>query len=279
MKESLQGLQRDVFLNMVQYLDVRSLCGIQKTSKQLRVDADLALIVWRLMVIRRWNVKDSVLRSIGASDWKQAYQILHLRHKQPRGAYFEKHNVIFAKGKSCGMYSWLTLGHTVNGRLKHNHVEIRMCLQNVFNDLAEVDLRSVQVLVRSEGETESDDCSDLQTISLQALRTGLASVIAFNGSRVQQDAHMLTLCPSDFAVVSCQVRCPDDMLHEVDFLTRSQTVIASMRTVNFDSTSGGSVERHVGLDARFHDELSVWDHFDELPGGIILLNDLAIETF
>lgn len=47
------------------------------------------------------------------------------------GLYTQKENIVFGKGRSGNLDTWLMLGHTVDSRLRRNRcVELRVCLQS-----------------------------------------------------------------------------------------------------------------------------------------------------
>ena len=121
-------------------------------------------------------------------------------------------------------------------------------------------------------------CGYVQQATLQTVSVSLA---ALNGSRVSPAEGVgdipLHLYPSDFAVISFKVRCPSDIRHEIDFLTRAVQCrillwasAPSTRALMIHANKGDGCA--VVVDAAFMDELSMWEYYTELPGGVVLLD-------
>lgn len=268
----LSALQPDAAQQLMDFLDVRSLCALLKCSRRMRIPSAALTAVWKASVTRRWNCRPNILATIGAADWKNAYEIMHMRHKHPRGAFFEKHAIVFAKGGVSGVYGWITLAHAVDARV-HGTIELRVCVQNVLNDLATIALSDVRVLFNTHSQ-------DTQNCSLSELRPTLLSAIARNGSKLPLDdgSPIIALHGSEFVVLRCRLHCPSDVRNEVDFLARAHSVRLSIVISNYRHHSACVETAKISLTILFNDEMAVWDHFVELPGGVVLLNTNAVDV-
>ena len=279
--KALQGfLQGDTLILTLSFLDVRSFLRFRCVAGSLSEASCEYSLLWKELVTRRWNIppakRERLLRSVGASSWKQAYEILHCRAKCPRSIYFDKHQIIFAKGEVSGVYGWLTIGHTADSRLSAGHtIELRLCLQNALHDCVEVDSRSIRVLLKTQS-----GCG------LLGLPISKVSLIAFNGVSTSSSATKGTpkasvqLRNSEHAVFALRACCPYDVSNEVDVLTRAEEIRLQVLSTDTRSCAPPLVMQR-SLSLAFHDELSVWNHFTELPGGVVLLNtdSAAIEVF
>lgn len=162
----------------------------------------------------------------------------------------------------------MTVAHTPDSRIRHGYIDLRIGIQNAFSDSLVLEPAAMQLKVRSLIEVEHTN------VHLETLRTKSCYVVAWNGRLVDADESLATqkelmLGSSDFVVCCCRVTCPADVLNEVEFLTRAES--CSIPICVYRESEWRSVE----LVVRFKDELAVWDHFTELPGGVVLLNAAA----
>ena len=119
----------DVVLLILTFLDHRSLCRLAVVDRYLR--SGKTEFVWQSLCKKRWRCADSVLKINGAKTWRRAYEIFHVRQRIPRGVYTQKDNVVFGKGRSKSVDTWLLLGHTVDARLnRRGCIEVRVCIQS-----------------------------------------------------------------------------------------------------------------------------------------------------
>lgn len=269
---SKKPLGRDVDSIIVSYCGAKSLCKLMSLKRPCEIDGDITEPVWKYLNEKRWRVRGNVLRALGASSWKVAYQIMSFRHKIPRGIFTEKHNTIFGSTSSSGCEAWILIGHRSNTSLRrngvvddvtNNFIELRVCLQNVYNGMISLPLsrNNFAMICR----TEEDQ-------SLQKMCVNNVSVLGVNGVRKDISAESdfdLKLGPLDSAVLSVQVCCPQDMEFETDFLARADSISIKLNMCkpHFPHTLG----RELVLKAKFVDEETVWESYVELPGRVILL--------
>lgn len=271
---SRRSLGRDVDRIIVSYCGAKSLCNLiaLKKSDAFDKDEDILDPVWKVLIQKRWRVRGNVLRAVGASTWRVAYQIMSFRHKIPRGVYTEKHNTVFGSTYSAGCESWVLIGHRSNTSLRrntsqndpnNNFIELRVCVQNVYNGMISIPLSSqgFEVVCRTEDDHKQ------QKMAIKNVCT-----LAVNGQRKEvstEDDFDIKLGPLESVVISVRVCCPLDMEFETDFLSRADHVAIQFSICKpyFPFTT----KRAVTMKARFVDEDTVWESYVELPGGVILL--------
>lgn len=270
------SLGYDIDCIIVSFCGAKSLCKLSSLKKARPIDEsdDILEPIWKKLIERRWRVRGNILRAVGASSWKVAYQIMTFRHKIPRGIYTEKHNTIFGSTHSMGCEAWVLIGHRSNTSLRRNglvndltsnYIELRVCIQNVCNGLLSIPLDRKQFAMIC--RTEEDQ-------SLQKMCVNHVSILGVNGLRRESSSETdfdLKLSPLESAVVSVQVCCPHDMEFETDFLARADSLSMKLHicTPNFPFL----VKKEVVLKAKFVDEDTVWESYVELPGRVILLRN------
>jgi hypothetical protein len=271
---SKKSLGRDVDCIIVSFCGARSLCklGSLKKPNELDKDDDILEPVWKCLIEKRWRARGNILRALGASSWKVAYQIMSVRHKIPRGVYTEKHNTIFGSTNSSGCEAWITIGHRSNASLRingapynttNNFIELRVCIQNVHNGLISVplDTKNFAMICRTE-----------ENQSLQKMCITNVCVVGLNGLRKEtsdEDNFDVRLGPLESAVIAVQVSCPQDMEFETDFLARADSFGIKMNACK--PCFPHNPIKEVVLKAKFVDEDTVWESYLELPGRVILL--------
>ena len=271
---SNRSLGRDVDCIIVSYCGAKSLCNLIALKKSAVFDKaeDILDPVWKYLIEKRWRVRGNVLRAVGAVTWRVAYQIMSFRHKIPRGIYTEKHNTIFGSTSSAGCESWILIGHRTNTSLRrnaiendlnNNFIELRVCIQNVYNGMISIPLNNqcFEMICR----TEEDQ-------STQKMFVNNVYNIGINGQRKDvntENEFDIKLGPLESAVISVQVCCPLDMEFETDFLARADNISIKLNICKpyFPFTP----KKAVTLKARFVDEDTVWESYVELPGRVILL--------
>ena len=261
MHKNLLEMPGDLLYISLTYLDQKSLTSFYRSSKE----SSIIIIddLWKSLAKRRWNVSDITIKIIGADCWKTAYQIMTQRQKLPIGFFTEKYVVTFGKGRQNGIDSWILVGHTADARLTRyahgfNTIEVRLCIQNYLNDAVDVLTSTIKIACRSEDES----------IVYYPIENG--NVVAKNGLRVpfyQKSSDSITLYNLEYVVLSLSVICRADMIfYETDFLVRAQYV-------QFDILNN-SLNSHpcctFSIKAFFDDENLLWDHYMELPGGVVL---------
>ena len=270
------SLGHDVDCIIVSFCGAKSLCKLSSLKKACHLDEndDILEPIWKTLIERRWRVRGNVLRAIGASSWKVAYQIMTFRHKIPRGIYTEKHNTIFGSTHSMGCEAWILIGHRSNTSLRRNgvvdyqasnYIELRVCIQNVYNGLLSIplDRKNFAMICRTE-----------EDLSLQKMCVNHVSILGVNGLRRETSSESdfdLKLGPLESAVVSVQVCCPHDMEFETDFLARADSFSIKLNICK--PKFPFLAKKEVVLKAKFVDEETVWESYVELPGRVILLRN------
>ena len=278
----METVGSDSLLTILAFLDVVSVVRFQKTAKQFRFPWCFREYVWRLLVLRRWNVgsESLFLRRCGVAHWQNAYETLHLRGKHPRGVFFEKNSNVFARGGVGGVFCWLSLAHTADNRIRRGRVKLRLCVQNILNDRATILLHDLLVAVKCHIEEFSFEST--YTTELLEAEANDCKLLARDGVRSEPpetDISMVTLRGSEFVVIEASVSCPRDMISEVDFLTRAESVSFTVEGSNFVWSQGREVPTRHRLKTKFDDEHVILDQFTQLPGGVALLSSNPIDLF
>jgi hypothetical protein len=243
--------------------------------------------VWKYLCIKRWRIDERICRRLGTTSMRNVYRMLSHRIFLPRGRYTEKHNYIFAKAKREGICGWSLVGHTANARLRsdpsHNFhvIDLRIGIQNAHHGLVAIDISPQGLLstivfnsLSCEEDFEHSFCYPVK-----------ANVVAFNGvptdktsSDVDKTDAVVYLGPLDFVLLSIEVMCPQWMVHETDFLSSMRSVDIKTRVVApifpFDRCL-----REITVSPAFLDEDKIWDYYEELPGGIVLLRGKPVNAW
>ena len=161
--------------------------------------------------------------------------------------------------------------------------------KNISLDLANVSM-NVQVPSQGGSDHTSVESSGSQP-SLLDYSTLVATkirVLAKNGNAVapsDKQPYVCELRPLDSVVLSCDVTCPDSVEHEVDFLSMLDTVELHLRTKHSsysraaqaatDGIEGTSMnnENEVLLKVPIIPEAEIWNFYEEMSSGVILLRD------
>jgi hypothetical protein len=120
---------------------------------------------------------------------------------------------------------------------------------------------------------------------MKELRGHCPRLLAVNGQKTcsrNEGSDCIELCALEHVVVAYHIMCPNDVLNEVEFLTRASHALVKFswrRRHHRTCDAVNSVFRVSGLRLQFCDEMSMWDHFVELPGGVVLLNTNTNDIF
>jgi hypothetical protein len=183
-----------------------------------------------------------------------------------------------------------SLGHRSNTKLlryhnngiSHNIIEIRICLQNLYNGLSIflADKQSIQILYMN----DHHELSQLNPFDLKML--------VFNGIKLSVPTEVschdfIKLKQMEYSILSFKADCPLHMEHETDFL--SSIAFFSLNFININSNDHDRVQLslpycqpnrcdiipyHTTINRLcFHlaDEEEIWKHYMEIPGNVILL--------
>jgi len=292
-KNILATLPHDVLDIVLSHLGARSLCTLSMLNRKWQFNLDSQLDrCWRELVARRWHLPmKHLLRTLGAVNFKVAYQTLDFRHRMPRGHLTEKHNRAFGRGSAPGIRVWILIHHGAESRLQRSVtstgagtpcITLRLCIQNVHHAALAVPLERQAYDVQLRSEAEPTVAAPLlgppRVVAVNGIRAVAPTVaVAGGGDDGPPAAAALSLRALDHAVVSIDVACPADVLFETDFLCRVAHVTFNARAtqprsphVPLSISPGGEVVT-LPVVSRFVDEEDVWTSYIELPGGVILL--------
>ena len=272
----------DVCYIVLSYLDSTSLCRLDCTSRfmhSLKTE-----YVWKILVKRRWRCNDNVLKLHGAKHWKMVHEIFHLRQRIPKGVYSSKDNVVFGRGRHTGspsVDSWLLLGHTVDARVNRKKcIELRVMYQ-CMHDLLSIALECENFTLKC----LSEEKTHLTILPIVAVR-----IIALNGAVYDGGDNgnkgtvgdqsgnksncLKEICLNilDTCVLALDIFIEDDakIIYETDFLARAHSLsykLQSSTPMRLPTSSHLQDE----IVTSFYQDLYYADHYDELPGGVVLL--------
>lgn len=283
-RRGLELLGDDLALEICSYLlgsELRALTRVWRllaTSRSILFDE-----LWRDLCYKRWKVSDRILRAVDASCWREVYRALDVRYLVPDGKYSGKSVINFGRGFSTSRASiWFSLGHGTNavlrprllGSTSWHAVEGRLCIQNLFHEAIMIPLSSQLTFIKAFASEELEN--DL-------LITSDYRPIAINGSLVfpmkdgsDSKTQQLILNPLSYSVVSFTIFCPVSVSSEPDFLSMIESF--EVRLHCFDPKKRVfDVQAAVGI--KVLSENSIWNHYNMLPSGIVLLKDRPLSLF
>lgn len=281
--EVLELLVRDGRLEIFSFLTARDWWSMRTMNKRscrsIQTDNRLDEF-WKVLVTRRWNENfvDKVLRVIGAQSWSMAYEVMSLRHRMPRGSYTERHHAQFGHSRQDNCDVWILLGHRPNTKTQRlrgsvsdeRSIELRLCVQNVYNGVQHVDICKIAVYLNTEDLKSFIRCKclDAKVIALNGVRTSASFINDLDRPRI------VALKQLEFLVVSIQVVCSSVVEHETDFLS-----MASHVTIEWNRPVSMEEKESVSQRVDFVGEDKVWELYMELPGNVILLRKDCEATF
>ena len=241
---------------------------------------------WKILCRKRWQIPEQInKRMVGATTWKQAFEIMQTRQRLPKGDFTAKTNIVFGKGRNSCVDTWLLIGHTVDSRLRNNIIEIKLCIQNCHADsditislgcadftvscLSEngisTDLRiSKATLVATQGVSCRFGTSSTSSNSTDSLCSVSSSS---SSSSSDKGVDSITLGLYSYCVIALEVPCPEEIVYETDFLARA----LQLRIFNCFTSRQCYSPNTITCD--FFHNLFYTDHYDELPGGVVLLRN------
>eukprot|EP00600_Ochromonadales_sp_CCMP1393_P001031 CAMPEP_0174984402 /NCGR_PEP_ID=MMETSP0004_2-20121128/17702_1 /TAXON_ID=420556 /ORGANISM="Ochromonas sp., Strain CCMP1393" /LENGTH=218 /DNA_ID=CAMNT_0016236807 /DNA_START=653 /DNA_END=1309 /DNA_ORIENTATION=- len=215
----------------------------------------------------------------------------------PRGRFTEKFNYVFGNAFENGIAMWILVAHGSNAMLRrdsstHNVIRMRVCLQNVDRGLLSINLAAdssassplvntrlpfpaISVECLPNEEDQSDDC-DGDILPTRNLRLECVNGLPIDNTSQTTTCDECHLGPLEFAVLSFEVLCPLDVRTETDF-------IASIKQIRVDAAEctpcvPHTPRRHLSVASTLIDEDKIWDYYVEIPGGVILLRDRALNS-
>lgn len=247
--------------------------------------------LWKDLVEARFRLSVSKHRPklYGASDWMQAYHNMSYEIRIPRDR-FTRNIVIFAKGRleSAVCDAWVLLAHRADHRTRRpdlscgdawrdTAIELRVVVQNIKADLVWLDQpTSTRVLLTDEdGEnliSKSTLTGEHYTPHPIYTHRGIWGDRK-KGIDSNADTRKLLLPRLAYAVYSMWVQCPAECMFEPDFLVRARFLDLDLHCLMNQEVQSKTVR------ARFMDESSVWNHYEELPGGFMVLKERGAKLF
>lgn len=276
----LKNLDFDTFHYILTFFGAKSLVTLAQTCQEFSQYNHYVDRLWYELCMRRWKVKSNSLRILGVATMKDAYRILNVRNKIPRGKYTDTFNFLFGKGRNSGIRGWLLLAHTENARLQNtfynglpvNSLEIRICIQNIDHPLLSLSLmdkKSIKFHVI--GENSDDDDLNFRIRNMK--------LIAKNGVPASEEKNLVSANPLDFFVISFEVLIPQHMevQHESDFLAMVDKISLNLNVCH--PTRPWEYRSRKKLDIDVIDERTIWEYYVELPSGVVLLRDRPLNSF
>jgi hypothetical protein len=305
------GLDKDILIYISIFLDDRSLCRWSQTCKFIysseKFFTDTA---WKQLCEKRWLNFRNILRSSGASSYKEAFQILSASKFAPRGKYTEKRSQVFGYGCNDGVSAWIFIDHSIDCKPRLNTVKgtlervitLKVCLQNIGHDqvtlgnIAHVeDFRShrhsksydaVEVYLKGTSSIDISNRANLFNVALKAIngedvtrmpverigqfRTSYGGVYFDYSNFKTLDINMPSLSYLDSIVFSTDVQCSEDVENEVDFLCSIQHISLYCNCVQ---SIPQTIQRNVRVDCKIIDEDEVWKHYLPLQRGLVVLRE------
>lgn len=280
-----EGLFRRVPEDLVRHIfsfaDVCSLGRIAQVSKSFLSTSASDDATWTDYVQRRFQLDTSKSRAKthGGNTWKEVYHILSKCNRIPKSRFTSTRKVIFAKGggitQKCNsaVAVWVLLSHTEdcltrrsafgNGvsDVQSRFVELHICVQNVKSSQGNVQVNMIDSKLELMGNVDSGRPHQYGRMKPRLLhRSRQVDMLA----QPLRNVDTLNLHPLEFCIVSMHFPCQDD-IYETDVLSRAVSF-----SVPFSSAHDQPPQV---VKARFIDDSDIWNHYVELPGACLTLND------
>lgn len=276
-------LRFDTWLHIVLFLNARDVCKLQLTAKIFN-NYDIYEVLFQKLIEMRWREDSRILKIIGTPSWKTAYGILSRKKRMPQGLFTKKQNsIVFGHGRRCGCEGWIMVSHQPNTRLRvygsYRVLTFQLCFQNISNDIVNLNLNTLGMSIRT--------CHGVTQISSQI------KLVAKNGMRYINHRSNLSsndhvkLRQYEFIVISFDAPIQDDdsIVYEAEYLSMARSLQfyihvpssdALCTKLTFDGVMGIVDSQLIpGISqlfvCTFYDEMDIWDHYVELPGGVVLL--------
>lgn len=269
-------LSEDLIFLIFSFADVGSLGGIAQVSNCFLATASSGDAVWKWIVKNRFHIDTSNPRSkktLGGRTWKEVYHSLSRINRIPKSKFTPARKAVFAKGGGVTRRSnspiavWVLLSHTADcltrrsgGRGHTRFVELNVCIQNVKSGQGDVRVNLIDCTLQLRRNLDMSHQSVWMKPRVLYRSKGDVSALAMLGS----DLNTIVLQPFEFCVVSMHFPCQEDV-YETDLLSRAVSL-----SVPF-SSAGDQTTRTTN--AHFIDDDEIWDHYMELPGACLTLND------
>jgi hypothetical protein len=262
-------MKQETLQEILQYLLPHDLNEIESVSKSMNNAVDVLDGAWEWIVRRRWNSQALSKKNLSVTRWKQAYQLLASRNQIPEGKHSGKLQNIFAQGfRSRLASSWIMINHgnnailrsSVLNRSQWNLVEVRLCLQNLFETIISISLNSsaVKILAFHSDEVNGDE---LLTSNFRCLAINGQLQPPIDPTKPRQSSVVLN--PLDFTVISFSVYCPTSIESEPDFLTMIDKFFVQVETLHTQHSMSLAMISHT----------IIWNMYTTLPSGVVLLKE------
>lgn len=303
MSDRITTLDENLLSLIFSFLTAKDLCQLAITCKSFATSGQHISMemVWKALVDKRFGLNDRTRKTVGANNqknMKDMYSLLHYRKQIPDGKFTSKQNFVFGKGQTQGILAWLVVAPSTNailrpvshqGQIVHK-MELRFCIQNIQHEFVKLSVSEDFVSIEC---IASEDIKDgrLHTSSFRLLSKNgqianpstpsiessmsRAMISGESTSMKQQEVgeDVLTLRLLDYAVISCQVYCPDSVESEPDLLT--------MLTKLEFHFKASQVSHNMDVDVaviRMTDE-EVWSQYVSLPSGVVMLRDKSVNDW
>lgn len=244
---------------LIHYLDVKSLCYLNQINKlwnQLSKESQFNL-AWQFLCEMRWK-RYHVLKTFKLSNYKLAYQNLHMKRIPPLGKFTESHKPIFGFGESYehSVLIWLYVNHSADGRLRilnenqQNMMigNLQLCIQNIKDNTITINLDKFKLKPRTTLNNP-----------LQIIHTCILS----KSTPLEDNIQTIQLDRYEYQIIGLSVLCHEDLdiQSEIDFLCMLSHVSIEVNILGKDNI----------LIVRLIDEEAIWKQYVEVPGGLVLL--------
>lgn len=263
------ALTRENFVLVFQYLTPRDILNLMSTSKKISKDQTINQNVehaWKDLCKKLCQVSDRTIKNHKHS-MAHLFMSLYNKLQVPEGKYSGKFDVVYGKASNNQLAAWILLGHKSSCLLKEVNVqgttyckvELRICVQNRSVKPVTFDTESNPILVYS---LPSEDSKESTPDIFEEQET---KFLSYNGLILETKSSTIELKMFDFCVISCHLLCPEHVRTEPDFLTMIEKIF-----IKSNNTS---------LVVKLDSEEEIWDHFNMLPSGLIVLKEQPINSW
>ena len=284
---------------ILSYLTAKDLCQMSMTCKAVASTSHHPSIeaVWKALTFKRFGLNDRTRKSVGVNhqtSMKELYTVLHYRKQIPDGKFTSKQNFVFGKGHKDGVLAWLVVAPSANAMLKTasfqgqpcHKMELRFCIQNIRHSLVKLNLShdfiNVSCITSDEIKDGKLRSSDFKVLSKNGLliQSSSPTTITANesdkaGIRVnEKEATLLHLM--EYAVISCQIYCPETIENEADLLTMLTSIHFHFKP---DEISSSTIAENMELAVIRSTDEDILNQYVTLPSGLVMLRDKSINDW
>lgn len=279
----------DLIRLILSYSDVCSLGRVAQVSHCFLSTSASDDVTWAAIVENRFHLDTSKSRTKthGGSTWKEVYHNLSKCNRIPKSRYTAARKIIFAKGggvtrkSNSAVAVWVLLSHTEDCLTRRSEftshdgedyrcfantrfIEFNVCVQNVKSGQGIVHVNIIESTLELLGNS---DLSRPLPFGLMRPRILYRSRNAERLAEPNGSVDTINLHPFEFCVVSMNFPCQNDV-YETDVLSRAVRL-----SVHF--SVAGCCNTNVA-NAKFIDDSEIWNHYVELPGSCLTLNDRSL---